>query len=762
MTHFTDANGERITTVTAENLQDFFKYVEDAYKEKYADVMNLIDDSKGFDYDIELGDDVKLDDFFAGFEGKKSDIKNYFVSVAEKSFLKSVSEERKEECRNLVKTHPEALEKMYNIAAYRTVGETYNGSVFDVVYHHAQKQNLSDNLYLIDALIDERDFNYSGFEGKYENIRTLPKDKAEIVAMLFADAKAFHEKYSHNQKTTDREAYSYRIVQDVLARGDLLNYEPKNVNVAGITAREIREQIEKGVSAANIAELDKKFIFDGKRANKDLLKLRFESQLNKSEFVQTEGEQKVHDAKQMRTYVETRDMVLDAAESVVGKYIPNSRGEERTNTQKFKALIETFYDKPYNEFSGGAVAQDYLLSAAHRDINAGNADKLEKDELLLVVQNDKDGYWLKKINEKSPETAKKIIQEMNGSFSVRQSRVADVIAPEITLNHGTDIRRTGNILENVHKGEYGKGVADSILMSTAEKEEFLDKAAVFVDENLLKKAEQDKKFAAEFRKDYDEHTDLGNKAYAKERLRTRLTDLQGLYADIEEKLEAGHTNEAEKHLSRVRVEEMLKDFPQCQGIDLPIQGKLPLLFGRKKEEERRTELVQRIRKFNDELMSFQQEVKNPQNAWAKYMDLSEYKEQLLRKQTVKDLEEERNAANAKVQENGRRLSNKYYGKGYYGGDYNYNDAERAEVTYDETLKKSQIIEAEKQKVLARKQQLAEAARDVNAPETSNLQAVTADMDKNTKASVRQANKQITDTLEKPVTERIKKVRGGRK
>lgn len=758
MAYFTNANGERITVVTNENLPQFFEYLKIVTQEQKADLMSLYNSSKGWDYEIKIADDVKLKDYFADFAERTSSEKHFLVGRINESLSRNMSEERKQEVFDLAKINKEAFTYWYDYDDSRS-----GFGCFEVVRDKSKENKFSDNLYVIDALTDRygADFLY----GQGENIRTLPKDKSEIIARLFADAKVYNDKSKTGKQATNREAYSQRLIRNILERGDLLNYEPKNVNVAGISAGEIRAEIDKSIHIKNIVSVDKKFIFDGKYCNKDLLKLKFESQLKKDEYVQTEGEQKAHDAKDMQKYIETRDLVLDAAESVVGKYIPNSRGEERTNTQKFKALIESFYNKPFDNFSGGKVVQDYLLSAAYRDINGGNASKLADDELRLVVEHDKDGYWLKKINEKSPETAKKIIKEMNVSFSVRQSRVADVIAPEITLDHGTSSDRTGSIFDTrLYKyqyGEYDKGVAESNYMSTAEKMEFLDKAAVFVDEKLLQKAKEDKAFAADFRKDYAEHNDLCNQAYAKEKLRSGITSLQGLYADIVQKFDDGKPNDAEAHLTKENMEKTLKDFPNCQGINLPVQGKLPLLFGRKKEEDRRIELVQRIRKFNDELMNFQNEVKNPGNKWGKYVDAGEFEGEMLNRHTIEKLKVERDAFNAKVQGNSQKLNNKYYGKGRYGGNYNYDDAERAEKWSELQEQRAQSIEKEKQKVLARKEQLEKAAKSVRAPETSNLQAVRDDMDNDTKAAIRESNKQIADTLEKPVTERIKKVRNSR-
>lgn len=755
MAFFTNANGERIAAVTNNNLQDFFEYAKN---------------EKDFDRDIKIADAVKLDDFFAEFEYKTDEEKYALTYLITRSAENenNLTQERKQEYYDLAKKHPEAFRRIYELCDSRSFK-----SVYKLITDKANNSTLTENLYFINSLIDSRDYMGFVFHGRgtlggteikgrqtyreREDIRTLPRDKAEIIAKLFADANSYNRKCQHNENTSVRENYSAQIVSEILSRGDLLNYEPKRVNIAGITAQEIRAEIEKWINKDNITDLDKKFIFDGKCVNKDLLKLKFNSVFNKDEFVQTSGEQKVHNAEEMRKYVETRDLILDAAESVVGKYIPNGRGEERTNTQKFKALVEELYGTKFDEYSGSKVVQDYLLSASYRDINEGNAAKLSDDELLLVVERDKDGYWLQKINEKSPESAKKIIKEMNGSFSVRQSRIADMIAPEITMEYGNQTNRTGDIFDtkySVHRyDEYALGVANSKFMSTKEKEEFLDKAAVFVDENLLKKAKEDKEFAAEFRQDYAEHEELYNQAHAKEELKNGLTNLQGLYADIVENFDNGKPNETEKHLSKENVEEILKDIPNCQGLEFPQQGKLPLVIGRKKEESRRAELVQRIRKFNDELMSLQSSIKNPQNKWAKYADISEYDGKLLESSTIDALKAEQNEKNTELRENRQKLNDKYDRKGKYGGMYNYNDAERAENVLDMHTKKAQNILTEKQRVLARKQQLEETAKSILPPEKSSLQTVKPDMNKDTKTAVRQANKQIADTLAKPIKER---------
>lgn len=284
MAYFTNANGERITVVTNENLADFLEYVKN---------------DKDYDRGIVISDEVSPQDFFAGFEQKQPEVKTSLALVMESNIEKSQSylDKYKEECYELAKTHPEAFSIMYSVSGNRNWASRC--AFYSAIEEKAKNNSFSDNLYFIDALIGNTDFNVSTFSGKEEEIRTLPTDKDEIVAKLFADFKSFEDKSRSNSQSNLRVYYSWKLLNNLIARGCLLNYNPKKVNVAGISAGEIRAEIEKNIDIKNIARVDKKFIFDGKYCNKDLLKLCLESHLNKGEFAQTEGEQKAHDAKDM-------------------------------------------------------------------------------------------------------------------------------------------------------------------------------------------------------------------------------------------------------------------------------------------------------------------------------------------------------------------------------------------------------------------------------------------------------------------------------
>lgn len=806
---FTDKDGNKITLVTNENLQDFFEFTKN---------------KDGYQNDLYISDDVKLTDLFKDWELKSKEEKSNLMYAVAKTFNRiddeqdkamarekelekrteeqkryvqylserendneydrkeladaeewlakdeagltkiaeelSVYQKREEEAADLARTNPQAFKDAYESSANNS---GYDG-FYEVINKVAKGNRFSDNLYMINALIESDCFHSFILDGKAEDIRTLPKDKAEIVAKLFFEAAAY------NSDSKDwREINAFRMLDNwnsgLLSRGGFINYEPKNgsgYHMAKPT--QIRAKINQGIDEKNIAEVDTKFIFDGKNVEKDLLKMAFGNQLSKKDLVQKNGAQEVHDSAAMQRYQQIQQLVLDAADKVVDKYIPNTRGEEKTLTQKYKELIGEFYGKPYEEVALGPVGEDYLLSAAYADINNGNAAKLEKDSLMLVVQHDERGYWLEKIAEKSPETAQKIIREYSGSFTARQSRVADVIAPEIALDFDTDYGRehnsgpsdwkmhqrdTGDIFASKAgklNSEYMNGVADSNHMSTAEKEKFLDEAAHYVEENLVKPAEKVHQTAEEFRADWEHCNALSYQLAAKEDTMHFLQHLQMEYKGITECFDEGQPKENEQHLLRENVEEVVAAFAHGSSLGVPPECPLPLLFGRGKEKERREKMAECIGNFNVTLRNFSNKVWNSE--WMKYVDFEAIKGKMLQESTVKQLQEEMAQIREQRDQMEKVINQKYATKGQYGREFNLNDAKYADETLKEAQEKAEKIAKEKEKVQAKKKEIADErnAKKAADKEKSPLKAVTSGMDKNEKAEVRKFNKTIKDSM----------------
>ena len=815
MVSFTDKNGNKITTITNENLQDFFEFTKD--KAEYQD-------------DLYISDDIKLTDFFKDYESKskeekwnlryavvttfnKIDIEQGKALAREKELKKRTNEQKKyvqslserendsemkrkeladaedwlardeaelmqigeklgvyqkraEEAADLARTNPQIFKDIYEFSG----NNSRSGGFYEVINKVAKENTFSNNLYMIDALIESDCFNDDILRGKTEDIRTLPNEKAKIVARLFHDANAYLETEKHTQYKNAKELLLNGWSRGTLSRGDFLNYEPKNIHAYDMaTPEQIRTQINKYVNEENVKDLEFKFIFDGKNVKKDLLKKLFETQLNKNDLVQKSGVQEVHDSAAMQRYQQIRQLVLDAADKAVDSYIPNTRGEQKTLTQKYKELIGELYGKPYEECSLGQVGQDYLLSAAYEDINRDNAAKLEKDSIMLVVTHDERGYWLEKIAEKSPETAQKIIKEYSGSFTVRQSRVADVIAPEITLNHDTDFKRLHNATTDVWKmherdtgdifkgksdrfyQEYADGVANSKHMSIAEKEEYLDKAARFVDEQLVKPAEKAHQLTEEYRADLEHCNDLSFQANAKQWTKDFLCELQAQYKNITECFDEGQPKENEQHLLKENVEEVAAAFAHGSCLGVPTERPLPLIFGRRKEQDRREKMAKCIDVFNETLRKHSDTIWKSDDRWTKHVDLEAIKGKMLQESTVEQLQQEAAQIREQYDQMQSALHEKYANEGQFGKKLNLDDAKEADDMWKDAQAKAAKIAKEAEKVRTKKKDLEDQHKENRRAlkeDKSPLKAVTPDMSKDEKAEVRKFNKTIKDYMER--------------
>ena len=307
MTDFINKNGERVTLVTNDNLKDFWDYIKTVETPGSQDSNSSANKNARYDYDIRISEDVKFDDYFADFERKSDEVKSFLVFAMDTSIenADNFSDARRQECYELAKTHPEAFRRMYEYSGNRNW--TNKCVFFHAIEEKLKANSFADNLYFADALADVPHFSVFEFAGKGGEIRSLPKDKEEILAKLFAQYKKHSERGPFSHSESQRENNSTMFVKHLLEQGLLLNYEPRSAYVAGIGTKEIRELIENRVNRGNIVALDKKFIFDGKHVNKDLLKILFENQLNKNEFVKQDGEQKVHNAEEVQKYIEDNE-----------------------------------------------------------------------------------------------------------------------------------------------------------------------------------------------------------------------------------------------------------------------------------------------------------------------------------------------------------------------------------------------------------------------------------------------------------------------
>lgn len=224
------------------------------------------------------------------------------------------TEGREQSLFNLAKTAPKAFKYMYNVSGSSTYG--YKSRPFSIIQNKLDNNSFADNLYAINACLDKKAWGLQySFIGKKDDIRSLPKDQAKILANLFYVAE------------TDDNVN--QLITEIIRRGDLLSYTPKDIKAYNMaTPQQIRNRIEKNIDG-RILQLDHKFMFNGEKYNKELLKQYIEASLTKPN--KEVGNKPVSFSQQLRRaqHLSAEKLLIDIAQSNINKYDSANGGAEK-------------------------------------------------------------------------------------------------------------------------------------------------------------------------------------------------------------------------------------------------------------------------------------------------------------------------------------------------------------------------------------------------------------------------------------------------
>lgn len=217
------------------------------------------------------------------------------------------------------------------------------------------------------------------------------------------------------------------------------------------------------------------------------------------------------------------------------------------------------------------VVNALYLETAQQDIIAGRTDKLDNEEIRLVLEKDKTGFY-----------ADKIPEELAGSFV--QSQAKSVIRKGKKQN-------IGNIARSLNDSR----------VSFADKKILAETAREILDEHKAKKQLYEEKLNA-FKQDQQKVSDIYSRANAAESAVSDVEGLARLFRELQSTLSEKKLP-AEQHLTPEAVEERIELIAKGRSLGLykPEWGALPLLIGRKKEEERRNSVEHQIERINDSL-----------------------------------------------------------------------------------------------------------------------------------------------------------------
>ena len=340
------------------------------------------------------------------------------------------------------------------------------------------------------------------------------------------------------------------------------------------------------------------------------------------------------------------------------------------------------------------------LETARKDIEEGRAARLDKAALSDVLKND-DGKYLALLPQEFAQKNKSLI-EQSLPEKVRISLAEQNIAGAYNSNIASLDRRSRTTREN-------KKIVENL---DAEQEKIAPK---------IDYLQKDK---AEMEQLKQEATNKYNVFAAEENNAKAIYSLQDGYDSIKRYLK--DDKESEQTLSPEAVEKVIAERLEGKNsvLQMPEEGLLPLMFGRKEEKERREKLAGKITEFNQRMDTVTPYLKK------------EYAGEILLKdaynQALRETETAKQVYNNAARDYSARL---------------INQGRQNESELNNLTERNNFIEEVRDRIQEKENKKKEAVKKlVGVPDKTAVQAVPQNAEKAEKARIREQNKQVEDKL----------------
>ena len=517
---------------------------------------------------------------------------------------------------DLADKNPELVAGVINAFGNRPVGISILPSLYSLSLEAISKREAKKNFKLAEYV------DLAAYIGQEGDIRNLSKEERYTFNRLF-------EKYERVQanRGLKGDSCAWYFLDELLDRGDLLNCKDLTPEQRAVVMDKYlnprnRDKFKNRLNL--LKRLDEKYISQALVENV----LRgpagfFEKELGTPwlQLTDKRGEKTAE-------YQKFEKAAMRVIEKMP-RYDQNSSfGREVGLNERFDMLLKkTHYDvfRNLNPRDINVVVKNLYLKTAEQDIINGNADKLSYHALAYVLQNDKQGYYARKI---SPEVYKAAQKQARlagredlfkplktAEFLIYRNQVktaeemgnvvrSDVflkLSPKereemITISMLTEFAKLVHLSENEQKE-----IADALrLVNEGKTEEMMPKSSKTAEEliedvlqaygaqkdHALRRTENAQKIEMIIR-------DHQHKADAYERAFQTLENLQQAYHAI-----------GEQSVSEQAAEDVISKVVQGQKHELkmPDFGRLPL-FGREKERQRRANVERAVKAFNGMLFS---------------------------------------------------------------------------------------------------------------------------------------------------------------
>ena len=669
---FVDANGNEIKEVTAENIEDYKKWLQ---TDKNPDVSHLFNSNDVFLADLAVS--PYLDD-----KQTKAAAMMVYRDVA-----RNPEDDRLNEYIDLAKKNRQVVAK-----SWRAMGNSVGGRAFDNVLDMINKRPAAENLAFVLASIEAGISNITYYSGKTDDFSKISgenKKYAEELLNLAAPAYLKGRYDGSDHKTS----ISSMCVKSLVQNGSMINLKTSNENREVISKALMNNEYRYVLK--NLEALKTEYL------NEEMLTILARKYAPAQQYKDTKGA-KTQAEKNVnilpKGYQNFKKAVLNLINKQ-DKYDRTRYGEERGLNERYLEVCKKI-NVAENIARNPKCMAGLYLETARKDIEEGRVARLDKTALSDVLKHD-DGKYLAMLPQEFVQNNKDLIESSlpkNVKISLAEQNVAGAsnfsIASLGERNRTT--KENKKILKNLETEQ--KKIEPKIDYLQKDKEEI----------------EQLKQTA----------TAKYNIFAAEENNAKAIFSLQDGYDSIKRLMKEG--KDAEQILSKEAVEKVIAERLEGKNsiLQMPQEGSLPIMFGRKEEKERREKLANKITEFNQRMDSVVPYLKKEYAG--EILSPDAYNQALKKTETTK--QEYNNAA---YNHSSRLISQ---------GRQNTNELE-------DLTQRNNFIEQARERIQEKETQKKEAVKKlVGVPDKTAVQAVPQNAEKAEKAQIRKQNKQVEDKL----------------
>lgn len=669
---FVDASGNEIREVTAENIEDYKKWIQ---TDKNPDVSHLVNSN-----DVSLAD-LAVSPYLDAKQAVAAAMMVY------RDVARNLEDDRLNEYIDLAKKNRQIVAK-----SWRAMGNSVGGRAFDNVLDMINKRPAAENLAFVLASIEAGISNITYYSGKTDDFSKISgenKKYAEELLNLAAPAYS-KERYDGSDPKT---SISSMCVKGLIQNGSMINLKTSNENREVISKAIINNEYRYVLK--NLEALKPEYL------NEEMLKRLATKYAPAQQYKDTKGA-KTQAEKNVnilpKGYHKFKKAVLNLINKQ-DKYDRTRYGEERGLNERYLEVCKKI-NVAENIARNPKCMAGLYLETARKDIEEGRAERLDKAALADVLKHD-DGKYLDMLPQEFAQKNKSLIEQ--------------------SLPEKVKIR----LAEQNVAGAYNFSIASLGERNRTTKE----------NKKILKNLETEQKKIEPkidyLQKDKEEIEQLKQTATAKynifaaeENNAKAIFSLQDCYDSIKRLMKEG--KDAEQILSKEAVEKVIAERLEGKNsiLQMPQEGSLPIMFGRKEEKERREKLANKITEFNQRMDSVVPYLKKEYAG--EILSPDAYNQALKKTETTK--QEYNNAA---YNHSSRLISQ---------GRQNTNELE-------DLTQRNNFIEQARERIQEKETQKKEAVKKlVGVPDKTAVQTVPQNAEKAEKAQIRKRNKQVEDKL----------------